>query len=76
MGALFLFSRKNISQVQQPPREAGRVAPEVRLARGIAAEPPKPRSGEGDGADSPTRAKRSGSPKGILLRKIQLKIKN
>ena len=25
-------------------------------ARGIAAEPPKPRSGEGDGADSPTRA--------------------
>jgi len=35
--------------------------------------------GAGDGADSPTRAglaPRSGSPNGILLRKIQLKIKN
>jgi hypothetical protein len=66
------------------------------FARGIVAEPPNTRrpqvrreaqarrgSGgcEGDGADSPTRARptrtsgaqgaRSGSPKGILLRKIQ-----
>jgi hypothetical protein len=30
---------------------------------------------EGDGADSPT-PRSGGSPKGILLRKIQLKMKN
>jgi hypothetical protein len=43
-------------------------AGEARAARGIVAEPPK-RGGthrEGDGADSPTRAKRSGSPKSRL----------
>ena len=30
-------------------------------ARGIVAEPPKPRSGEGDGADSPTQARNAGA---------------
>jgi hypothetical protein len=39
------------------------------FARGIVAEPPQPRSGEGDGAHSPTRAKRSGSPKGMKNKK-------
>jgi hypothetical protein len=42
-------------------------------ARGIVAEPDTTarRAEVADGADSPTRAKRSGSPKGILLHKIQ-----
>jgi hypothetical protein len=50
---------------------------ELCFARGIVAEPPKrPQRGrEGDGADSPT-PRSGGSPKEILLRKIQLKIKN
>jgi hypothetical protein len=51
------------------------LAAERHAARGIAAEPPSRDSGEGDGADSPT-PRSGGSPNGILLRKIQLKIKN
>jgi hypothetical protein len=50
----------------------------TRKARGIEAEPPaKVRSTKaGDVADSPTRAKRSGSPYKFCFAKFKLKIKN